>query len=231
MHIPSYFESRYQEYDKNLRLVDFTRRYHTKPAAHIPVTEAMIEEAFAALGKNDPISRMFNCGACGSDSCRAMAVKIAKKVNTPWNCIQKARNDMRAKHASIQTMKKDLANIRNIAEKIVHSVTNVNELVSVYESTAHDIERIASNIHMISLNASIETARAGDHGRSFAVVAEAIRNLAGETQDATGKITKSSTAARDALEGISGMVTTVGKAIVESHNRVRKITADNKDMQ
>ena len=237
----AYFETLYQEYDKTLRLTDFTRRYSSRPAKHIPVQDYMVEEAFAALDKQDHTSRSFDCGACGSDTCHAMAVKIAKKVNTPVNCIQKAHNDMQTKHASIvkwqknnvssiQAIEDDISNIRDVADKIVDSVSNVNELIGIYDAMARDVDKIASNIHMISLNASIEAARAGEHGRSFAVVAEAIRTLAGETQEATGKITRASTDAKDALGSISSMVTTIGDAIVQSHDRVSAISANTQEV-
>ena len=237
----AYFEELYKEYDSSLRLGDFIRRYQSRPVKKIVIREEMIEEAFVALDKHDAISRMFNCGACGSDTCREMAVKIAKRVNTPANCIQKSHSDMLSKHtsivkwqqtnaASIQSIEDDISNIRGIAEKIVGNVSSLNDLIDIYDAMARDIDKIASNIHMISLNASIEAARAGEHGRSFAVVAEAIRSLAGETQEATEKITKASTGAKQALGGISGMVVTIGDAIMESHDKVCAISANTQEV-
>ena len=232
-----YFDELYEQYDKTLRLTDFIRRYLSRPAKSIPVTDRMIEDAFWDLGKNDEVSRMFNCGACGSGTCSAMAIKIAKKVNIVENCIQKAHIDVQKKHnavvnwqvenaESIQSIEHDISEIKDISTKIVNNVADVNKLIGVYDMMATDIDKIASNIHMISLNASIEAARAGEHGRSFAVVAEAIRDLAGETQDATRKITKASSDAQSALGSISGMVVTIGDAIAQSHKRVSGISAN-----
>jgi len=237
----AYFEELYREYDNTLRLMDFTRRYYSRPAKHIPIREDMIEEAFVALDKHDATSRSFNCGACGSDTCHEMARKIAKKVNTPRNCIQKAYNAVQSKHisivewqatnaASIQSIENDISNIREIAEKITSSVTTVTALIGIYDTMARDVNKIADNINMISLNASIEAARAGEHGKSFAVVAEAIRTLAKDTQEATGKITRASTDAKGALSSISDMVTTIGDAIVQSHDKVSEISATTQEL-
>ncbi|MCX2905282.1 methyl-accepting chemotaxis protein (plasmid) [Pantoea agglomerans] len=49
---------------------------------------------------------------------------------------------------------------------------------------------IAAQIKLISLNASIEAARAGVHGRGFSVIASAIRGLAERTADITGHISR-----------------------------------------
>ncbi len=84
----------YEAYDRVLVLDRFLRRYVPVPSSVPDVTEEEIARAFAQMDKDTYAKQNFNCGACGSNSCRDMARKIALGVNIPLNCIVKSRDDM-----------------------------------------------------------------------------------------------------------------------------------------
>ena len=78
--------------------------------------------------------------------------------------------------------------VEGISRQTVDEISSLNSQMREINNIVKLITDIANQTNLLALNAAIEAARAGEHGRGFAVVAGEIRNLAGESKQASQDI-------------------------------------------
>ncbi len=78
--------------------------------------------------------------------------------------------------------------IQQQAETVAENIVTLSEKTQAVGEIIATVTDIAEQSNLLALNAAIEAAAAGEHGRTFAVVANEIKNLADQAKEATGKV-------------------------------------------
>jgi len=227
-------DAMFAEYDTKLRMGDFLRQYSRLPATIHTPTHDQLEHAWELLEKPPGDLRKFDCMACGAETCDEMAKLIAIGLNISDNCIQKERAVLHREHKMLLEIQESSINnseelqqgieaIKHSSEEIEEQVQVVSSAIKSFDSISKEISTIASHINLISLNASIEAARAGVHGRAFSVVAEEIRGLANRSKQTVADADEVSTKANVSVGVIHNQIEEIVKSVGSAHHGVSEL--------
>ena len=175
---------------------------------------------------------------------------IIEGLNSDFQELDSAIGQMAAgnsSNASESTAITDaMTGVIGFCQEMRQSFEAITELLDKLENNNNDITKIANQTNLLSLNASIEAARAGAAGRGFAVVAEEIKNLSensratandsndnkNEISQAIGKLLEESDHLTEIIREVDERMTNLAASteeIAASTDSVKEISSDLKD--
>lgn len=129
-------DQQFAEFDRTLNLDDYVRTYKRYDIHKTDVSEREIENAFVQLGKRTKDEKNFDCHSCGYQSCREMAIAVARGLNTPENCHE----------FMMQSIKEERQKVNEVNTRVLDMN---NELMRVFGNLFENLEMVKQEAEQI----------------------------------------------------------------------------------
>lgn len=156
---------------------NITRYAEQTSAGSREIMENCRRDAESAARISDAIGQISESIAKVDDSMRS----ISESADRTVDLADKGNKEVMSVIAQMDKIRAAVDTASSVITKVGDSSRHIGEIVATIAS-------ISKQTNLLAVNASIEAARAGEQGRGFAVVAGEVGKLAGETSDATEKI-------------------------------------------
>lgn len=181
--------------------------------------------------------------AASSQETSATLNQVAEQMNDIAQLVDKVYKDAH-EHSKVSknivdkviSMRQDVISVcdlsdrktKEMADSLERSIESARKVQSIHE-LVDEILNISSQTNLLSLNASIEAARAGDAGRGFAVVADEITKLATASSEAASHIQDVSNEVIKAVESLARKANEMSAAMMANNSDSRESTVSLTD--
>lgn len=149
--------------------------------------------------------------------------ELTATIETITSSVEQTSEDLLVAYKNAKQYADEADQSRAEMEAMMEAMTRINETSQKIATIISDIEDIASQTNLLSLNAAIEAARAGEAGRGFAVVAEQIGSLAEQSA-------KSAVDTRELIEGALHEVEAGNEAAKNATESMQRVVVGIKEV-
>ncbi|GAA7732306.1 methyl-accepting chemotaxis protein TlpC [Helicobacter pylori] len=197
------------EHYKNL---DFTH--------HIQNPKANMEKALNTLGQE--ISSMLKASLGFANALNHEAKDLKTCVDNLTKTAHKQERSLKNTTQSLEEITNIITTIDSKSQEMISQGEDIKSVVDM-------IRDIADQTNLLALNAAIEAARAGEHGRGFAVVADEVRKLAERTQKSLSEIEANINILVQSIADNAESIKMQNKGVENIHNSINALQQDVQD--
>jgi len=198
--------------DSLKNLINNIKRNADRLSAHSQELNSTCEEVSAAV---EEVASTTNQVSALSTQGVVNAEQAAEESKVTHNVAKDGNQAVRETVNKINNIETDTGNVSLAIQKLGEQSVKIGEIIGT-------ITNIAEQTNLLALNAAIEAARAGEHGRGFAVVADEVRALAEQAASAsneiTGLIKDIQIGVNNAINAMRGSITEVKEGVKIANN-------------